>query len=181
MTTLDCWTIASIDQFVVRTISFKLLCRLVILHDAQRRLATVAVTTDPTAEWTAGQLTETFPWSETPRHLTRDRDRAFGSAYTRRVHARGIRDHPTATRSPWQNGRVERLIGSVRRHCLDHLLVFGEADLRRVLNTYARYYNQVRTRLSLDKDAPNCGHTQTVGAIVAMPVLEGLHHQYVRV
>ena len=92
----------------------------------------------------------------------------------------GIRDHPTAARSPWQNGHVERLIGSVRRECLDHILVFGEAHLRRVLKTYAGYYNKVRTHLSLDKDAPNCRPTQTVGSIVAMPVLEGLHHQYVR-
>ena len=173
--------IASIDLFVVRTISFKLLYGLVILHHARRRLARIAVTTNPTAEWIAGQVTEAFPWSEAPRHLIRDRDRAFGSAYTRRVHAMGIRDRPTAARSPWQNGHVERLIGSVRRECLDHVLVFGEADLRCVLKTYAGYYNKVRTHLSLDKDAPNCRRTQTVGAIVAMPVLEGLHHQYVRV
>jgi transposase InsO family protein len=93
----------------------------------------------------------------------------------------GIRDHPTAARSPWQNGKVERLIGSVRRECLDHVLVFGEADLRRVLKTYAGYYNKVRTHLSLDKDAPNRRRTQTVGSVFAMPVLEGLHHQYVRV
>jgi transposase InsO family protein len=137
--------IASIDLFVVRTISFKLLYGLVILHHARRRLARIAVTTNPTAEWIAGQLTEAFPWSEAPRHLIRDRDRAFGSAYTRRVHAMGIRDHPIAARSPWQNGHVERLIGSVRRECLDHVLVFGEADLRRVLKTYAGYYNKVRT------------------------------------
>ena len=103
------------------------------------------MTTNPTAEWIAGQVTEAFPWSEAPRHLIRDRDRAFGAAYTRRVHAMGIRDRPTAARSPWQNGHVERLIGSVRRECLDHVLVFGEADLRRVLKTYAGYYNKVRT------------------------------------
>jgi transposase InsO family protein len=173
--------IASIDLFVVRTISFKLLYGLVILGHARRRLVRLAVTTNPTAEWIAGQVTEAFPWDEAPRHLLRDRDRAFGSAYNRRVHAMGIRDHPTAARSPWQNGYVERLIGSVRRECLDHVLVLGETDLRRVLKTYADYYNQVRTHLSLDKDAPNCRRKQTVGSVVAMPVLEGLHHQYVRV
>ena len=113
-------------------------------------------------------MTEAFPWSEAPRHLIRDRDGAFGSAYSRRVHAMGIRDHPTAARS-------------VRRECLDHVLVFGEAHLRRVLETYAGYYNKVRTHLSLDKDAPNCRRKQAVGSIVAMPVLEGLHHRYVRV
>jgi transposase InsO family protein len=93
----------------------------------------------------------------------------------------GIRDHPVAARSPWQNGHVERLIGSVRRECLDHVVVFGEAHLRRVLKTYASYYNKVRTHLSLDKDAPSCRRTQTVGDVVAIPVLKGLHHQYVRI
>ena len=173
--------IASIDLVVVRTISFKLFYGLVILRHARRRLVRIAVTTNPTAEWIAGQVTEAFPWNEAPRHLLRDRDGAFGPAYTRRVHAMGIRDHPTAARSPWQNGHVERLIGSVRHECLDHLVVFGEAHLRHVLKTYAGYYNKVRTHLSLDKDAPNCRRTQTVGSIVAMSVLEGLHHQYVRV
>ena len=120
--------IASIDLFVVRTISFKLLYGLVILHHARRRLARIAVTTNPTAR-IAGQVTEAFPWNEATRHLIRDRDRAFGSAYARRVHAMGIRDHPTAARSPWQNGRVSGSIGSVQRECLDHVLVFGEADL----------------------------------------------------
>jgi hypothetical protein len=103
--------IASIDLFVVRTISFKLLCGLVILRHWRRGLVRIAVTTNPTAEWIAGQLTKAFPWSEAPRYLIRDRDRVFGAAYTRRVHAMGIRDHPTAARSPWQNGHVERLIG----------------------------------------------------------------------
>jgi len=173
--------IASVDLFVVRTISFKLLYGLVILRHARRRLVRIAVTANPTAEWIAGQVTEAFPWNEEPRHLIRDRDGAFGPAYTRRIHAMGIRDHPTAARSPWQNGHVERLIGSVRRECLDHVLVFGEAHLRRVLKSYAGYYNEVRTHLSLNKDAPNCRPTQIVGSIVSTQVLEGLHHQYVRV
>jgi transposase InsO family protein len=166
---------------VVRTISFKLLYGLVILRHTRRRLVRVAVTTNPTAEWIAGQVTEAFPWNEGPRHLLRDRDGAFGPAYIRRIRAMGIRDHPLAARSPWQNGHVERLIGSTRRECLDHLIVFGEAHLRRVLKTYASYYNQVRTHLSLDKDAPNSRRSQTLGAIAAMPILGGLHHQYVRV
>jgi transposase InsO family protein len=173
--------IASIDLFVVRTISFKLLYGLVILRHARRRLVRVAVTTNPTAEWIAGQVTEAFPWAEAPKHLIRDRDRAFGTAYTRRIRAMGIRDHPIAPRSPWQNAHAERLIGSIRRECLDHLLVFGEAHLRRVLKTYAAYYNGIRTHLSLSKDAPNARRSQTVGSIVAIPILGGLHHQYVRV
>jgi transposase InsO family protein len=173
--------IASIDLFVVRTISFKLLYGLVILRHARRRLVTIAVTTNPTAEWIANQLTDAFPWDEAPLHLIRDRDEAYGTSYRRRVHAMGIRDHPTAPRSPWQNGHVERLIGSIRRECIDHVIVIGEAHLRRVLKAYASYYNQLRTHLSLNKDAPHSRSAQLVGPIAALPVLGGLHHQYVRV
>ena len=173
--------IASIDLFVVRTISFKLLYGLVILRHARRRLVSISVTSNPTAEWIAGQVTDAFPWDEAPRHLIRDRDGAFGPAYTRRIRAMGIRDHPIAPRSPWQNGHVERLIGSIRRESLDHLIVFGEAHLRSVLKAYASYYNEVRTHLSLDKDAPHFRRRQKTGRIAAIPILGGLHHQYVRV
>ena len=173
--------IASLDLFVVRTISFKLLYGLAILHHGRRRLVTVNVTFNPTAEWIAGQVTEAFPWDEAPRYLIRDRDRAFGPAYTRRVQSMRIRDHPIAPRSPWQNGHAERLIGSIRHECLDHIIVFGEAGLRRVLKAYASYYNQVRTHLSLDKDAPLFRRHQTVGRIATIPILGGLHHHYVRV
>jgi transposase InsO family protein len=172
--------IASVDLFVVRTISFKLLYGLVILSHLRRRLVRVSVTTNPTAEWIAGQVTEAFPWDRAPRRLIRDRDGSFGPAYTRRIRAMGIRDHPTAPRSPWQNGHVERLIGSIRRECLDHLVVFGEADLRRVLKSYTLYYNSIRTHLSLSKDAPLFRRRQSVGNIVSIPFLGGLHHQYVR-
>jgi transposase InsO family protein len=172
--------IASIDLLVVRTISFKLLYGLVILGHQRRRLIRVSVTTNPTAQWIAGQVTEAFPWDEAPRHLLRDRDGSFAPAYTRRVRAMGIRDHPTTPRSPWQNGDVERLIGSIRRECLDHLVVFAEVDLRRVLKSYASYYNRVRTHLSLKKNAPLFRGRQTVGDIVSIPILGGLHHQYVR-
>jgi transposase InsO family protein len=173
--------IASIDLFVVPTVSFKLLYGLVILGHLRRRLIRVSVTTNPTAQWIAGQITEAFPWDEAPRHLLRDRDGSFGPVYTRRVRTMGIRDHPTAPRSPWQNGHVERLIGSIRRECLDHMVVFGEADLRRILKAYASYYNRIRTHLSLDKDAPLSRRRQTLGNIVSIPILGGLHHQYVRV
>ena len=173
--------IASIDLFVVRTISFKLLYGLVILRHARRRLVTINVTSKPTAEWIAGQVTDAFPWDEAPRHLIRDRDGAYGPAYTRRIRAIGIRDRPTAPRSPWQNGHVERLIGSIRRESLDHLVVFGEAHLRAVLKGYASYYNRVRTHLSLSKDAPDFRRTQKIGRIAAIPILGGLHHQYVRI
>jgi transposase InsO family protein len=172
--------IASLDLFVVRTISFKLLYGLVILRHARRRLVRISVTSNPTAEWIAGQVTDAFPWDEAPRHLIRDRDGAFGPAYTSRIRAMEIRDHPTAPRSPWQNGYVERLIGSIRRESLDHLVVFGEVHLRDVLKAYASYYNKVRPHLSLDKDAPDFRSSQKIGRIAAIPILGGLHHQYVR-
>jgi transposase InsO family protein len=114
----------------VRTISLKLLCGLVILRHTRRRLVSISVTSNPTAEWIAGQVTNAFPWDEAPRQLIRDRDGAFGSVYTRRIRAMEIRDHPTAPRSPWQNGHFERLIGSTRRELLDHLIVFDEAHSR---------------------------------------------------
>jgi transposase InsO family protein len=173
--------IASLDLFVVRTISFKLLYGLVILRHARRRLAGISVTNNPTAEWIAGQVTDAFPWDEAPRHLIRDRDGAFAPAYTRRVRAMGIRDQPTAPRSPWQNGHVERLIGSIRREALDHLVVLGDAHLRGVLKAYASYYNGIRTHLSLDKNAPDFRRPQKLGSIAAISILGGLHHQYVRV
>jgi transposase InsO family protein len=173
--------IASIDLFVVRTISFKLLYGLVILRHARRRMVTIGITTNPTAGWIVNQLTDAFPWDAAPQHLIRDHDGVYGPAYLRRVHATGIRDHATAPRSPWQNGYVEQLIGSIRRECLDHFVVIGEAHLRRVLKGYAPYYNEVRTHLSLNKDAPHSRSAQPVGPIAALPVLGGLHHQYVRV
>jgi transposase InsO family protein len=172
--------IASLDLFVVRTISFNLLYGLVILRYARRQLVTISITSNPTAEWIAGQVTDAFPWDEAPSHLIRDRDGAFGPAYTHRIRAMGIRDHPIAPRSPWQNGYVERLIGSIRRESLDHLIVFDEAHLRRVLRNYASYYNQVRTHLSLRKNAPDFRRPQKIGRIAAIPILGGLHHQYVR-
>jgi transposase InsO family protein len=172
--------IASLDLFVVRTISFKLLYGLVILRHARRRLVRINVTSNPTAEWIAGQLTDAFPWDEAPRHLIRDRDGAFGPVYTCRIRAMEIRDHPTAPHSPWQNGHVDCLIGSIRRESLDHLIVFGEGHLRAALKAYASYYNEVRTHLSLEKDAPDCRRTQKTGRIAAVPILGGLHHRYVR-
>src|SRR5712672_4124889 len=132
---------AAMDFLIVPTVGFKLLFVLVILRHQRRRLISLSVTANPTAEWIARQITDAFPWNEAPDYLIRDRDGSYGHAVTRRLAAMGIRDHPTAPRSPWQNGHAERLIGSIRRECLDHIVVFGEAQLRRTLAAYVGYYN----------------------------------------
>jgi transposase InsO family protein len=168
------------DVLVVPTVGFRLLYVLVILRHQRRRLISLSVTANPTAEWIARQITEAFPWNEAPDSLIRDRDASYGQAVTRRLAAMGIRDHPTAPRSPWQNGHAERLIGSIRRECLNHIVVFGEAHLRRILAAYASYYNGFRTHLSLDKDSPAHRSIQRFGQITGRPVLGGLHHEYCR-
>jgi transposase InsO family protein len=173
--------IAAIDTFVVPTVGFRLLYGIVIMRLDRRRLVWTNVTTNPTAEWIAQQITEAFPWDQAPRHLLRDRDRSYGAIVRRRLRAMGIRDHPIAPRSPWQNGHVERLIGSIRRECLDHIVVASEASLRRTLKAYARYYNDVRTHRSLSKAAPQVRPIQFTGVVHSRPVLGGLHHHYVRV
>jgi len=172
--------IAAIDMFVAPTIGFGLLYGLAIVRLERRRLVWVNVTANPTAEWIARQITEAFPWDQAPQYLIRDRDASYGHAVTRRLAAIGIRDRPTAPRSPWQNGYVEQLIGSIRRECLDHVVVLGEAHLRQILRAYADYYNCTRTHLALEKDAPDGRPVQTTGSIVAIPFLGGLHHQYAR-
>ena len=173
--------IASIDLFVVPTVSFRLLYGLLVLRHDRRRILWLAVTAHPTAEWIAQQVTEACGWESAPHYLIRDRDRVYGEAFTRRIRAMGIRDRPTAPRSPWENGHAERLIGSIRRECLDHVIVSGERHLRHVLRTYARYYNSVRTHLSLAKDSPQPPAVQAVGGILPLPVVGGLHHHYVRI
>jgi transposase InsO family protein len=173
--------IAAIDMFVVPTIGFRLLYGLAMIRLERRRLVWTNVTANPTADWIARQITEAFPWDDAPRYLIRDRDASYGPAVTRRLAAMGIRDRPTAPRSPWQNGHVERLIGSIRRECLDHVLVLSEAHLRRILRAYADYYNRARTHLALEKDAPLGRPVQTTGWVVAVPFLGGLHHQYARI
>ena len=147
----------------------------------RRDLVWINVTANPTAEWIARQITEAFPWDDALQHLIRDRDRIYGNIVTRRLRAMGVRDKPTASASPWQNGFAERLIGSIRRECVDHFVVLGEAHLRRTLRAYARYYNEIRTHRSLDKDAPVSRPVQWTGIISSHAILGGLHHYYVRV
>ena len=173
--------IASIDLFVVPTIAFQQLFAFLVLSHERRHLLWFAVTRNPTAEWLARQITEAFPWHSAPKYLIRDNDRAFGVAFKARVRAMGIRDRPTSFRSPWQNGYVERLIGSIRRECTDHLIVFSEEHLRRILAKYATYFNEVRTHVSLWKDAPCTRAIERFGRIVACPILGGLHHRYARI
>ena len=172
--------IAAMDLFVVPTLSFDLLYALVIVHLDRRNLVWINVTRNPTAEWIARQITEAFPWDNAPRYLIRDRDRIYGTIMRRRLHAMGIRDKPTAPASPWQNGYAERLIGSIRRECVDHVIVLGEAHLRRILQAYFAYYNEIRTHRSLDKDASLRRPIQRAGIISSSPILGGLHHHYVR-
>jgi transposase InsO family protein len=173
--------IAAMDLFVVPTVGFDLLYVLVIVRLARRDLIWINVTPNPTAEWIARQITEAFPWNAAPRYLIRDRDRVYGAVVTHRLRAMGIRDKPIAPGSPWQNGFAERLIGSIRRECTDHVVALGEGHLRRVLHSYKRYYNVSRTHRSLNKDAPVHRAIESLGAIISRPVLGGLHHQYCRI
>ena len=173
--------IVAADFFVVPTATCRLLFVLVILAHERRRVVHLGVTDHPTAAWTAQQLREAFPWNDAPRYLVCDRDSAF-HAWATTTQAMDIREVLTAARSPWQNAYVERLIGSIRRECLDHVIVWNERGLRRVLTAYVAYYSNSRTHLSLDKDAPTSRQVASPadGDIVAIPQVGGLHHRYER-
>ena len=169
------------ELFVVPTIGCKLLYGSVIVRIDRRELVWINVTSNPTTEWIARQITEAFPWDGAPGYIIRDRDRIYGAVVTRRWRAMGIRDRPTAPASPWQNGFAEQLIGSIRRECVDHIIVLGEPHLRGILRTYADYCNGVRTHRSLDKDAPVFRPVQRTGMISSRAILGGLHHHYARI
>jgi transposase InsO family protein len=173
--------IAAIDLCVVPTLTFECLFAFLVVGHGRRQLLWFAVTRHPTAEWLAQQIVEAFPWDEKPTYLLRDNDRAYGQAFTNRVRAMGIRDRPISPRSPWQNAYVERAIGTLRRECLDHVLIYGERHLRRILTLYSRYYNETRTHLGLGKDAPLRRSVQRSGTVVTIPILSGLHHRYARI
>ena len=171
---------AAVDFLTVATANFRILYVFVVLSLGRRKILHVNVTAHPTAEWTAQQIVEAFPWDEAPKYLQRDRDRIFGLVFQRQVKAMGIEELVSASRSPWQNGYVERVIGTIRRECLDHVIAFGENHLREVLKEYVEYYNSSRTHLSLDGDCPDGREEESEGRVYAVPWLGGLHHTYRR-
>jgi len=175
-------TMVSVDFFIVPTIRFEILYVFLVLAHERRRIVHFAVTAHPTAEWTVQQLREAFPWDSAPRYLLRDRDRIFGQAFVDQVKAMGIKQVLSAPRSPWQRAYVERLIGSIRRECLDHIIVLGERSVRRALASYVSYFHSWRTHLSLGKDAPQFRRTQlsAEGKVVEIREVGGLHHHYER-
>ena len=175
--------IIAVDFFTVPTATFRILFVLIILSHDRRRILHVNVTEHPTAAWTALQLLEACGLDEEPRYLLRDRDTIYGEAFHRQTAALGIKEVTTAPRSPWQNPYAERVIGSIRRECLDHMIILGERHLKRILSSYLDYYHSARTHLSLEKDSPDGRVVQPIekGRVVELKRVGGLHHLYARV
>jgi transposase InsO family protein len=175
-------TMVSVDFFTVPTIRFQVLYVFLVLLHERRRIIHFNVTAHPTAEWTAQQLREAFPFDQIPRYLLRDRDSIFGGEFRKEVTAMGIQEVLSTPRSPWQRAYVERVIGTIRRECLDHVIAFNEASLHRHVKSFMTYYHESRTHLSLAKDAPESRPVQgpDLGRLVAIPQVGGLHHRYER-
>jgi len=175
-------SMVSVDFFTVPTIRFQILYVFLVLAHERRRIVHIGVTAHPTAKWTAQQLREAFPWDSAPAYLLRDRDSIFGCDFVEQIEAMGIKEVLSAPRSPWQRAYVERIIGTIRRECLDHLIVFGGRDLRHRLRLFTAYYHRTRTHLALGKDAPETRPVQQCGTgrIVPIPEVGGLHHRYER-
>jgi putative transposase len=174
--------LVSIDFFTVPTVRFQVRYVFLVLAHDRRRVLHCNVTAHPTAEWTGPQLREAFPFDQLPRYLLRDRDAIFGDAFRGQVRDTGIQEVLGTPRSPWQRAYIERVIGSIRRERLDHVIVFDEASLRRILRSYLDYYHRSRTHLSLGKDSPEPRGIQLpeMGSVVALPQVGGLHHRYER-
>jgi transposase InsO family protein len=174
--------IAAIDFFTVPTAAFRILFTFVVLRHDRRCVVHFNVTAHPTACWTGQQIAEAFPYDEAPRFLIRDRDRIYGEDFRLRIKHMGIDEVVIALRSPWQNPYCERMIGSIRRECLDHLIVLNEAHLRRILASYFEYYHRSRPHLSLERNAPVPRRVErpAEGKVIAVPQVGGLHHRYTR-
>jgi transposase InsO family protein len=175
-------TLASVDFFTVPTVRFQVLYVFLVLAHDRRRIVHFNVTSHPTAEWTAQQLREAFPFDEVSQYLLRDRDRIFGAEFSQQVADLGTEEVLGAPRSPWQRAYVERVIGTIRRECLDHVIVFNEASLYRHMRSFLEYYHESRTHLSLRKDTPEARPVQPpeLGPVIAIPQVDGLHHRYKR-
>jgi transposase InsO family protein len=167
--------LVSIDFFVVPTVTFRLLYVFVVLEHERRRVVHINVTDGPSARWTGQQIVNAFPYDSAPKYMIRDRDNIYGADCVRKVRAMHIEQVITAPRSPWQNPYCERVIGTIRRDCLDH-------HLRRILREYLEYYHGSRTHLSLDKDAPEPRAREPIsdGNVITIPMVSGLHHRYTR-
>ena len=174
--------IVSVDFLTVPTATFRLLYVFVIMSNARRRIVHFNVTESPTAVWTGQQIIEAFPWDTAPRYMLRDRDKKYGDEFNQRVTSMDIKQVLIAARSPWQNPYVERMIGSIRRDCLDHTIIFNERHLRRVLQEYIQYYNENRTHLGLDKDCPDPRAIERPdqGPVASESMVGGMHHRYYR-
>jgi transposase InsO family protein len=174
--------VVSIDFFVVPTATFRILYVFLMLEHERRRIIHFNVSEGPSAQWTGQQLVNAFPYDSAPRYLIRDRDKIYGAKFVRRVGAIRIEQVLSAPQSPWQNPHCERVIGSLRRDCLNHVIVLGEQHLRRTLRSYLEYYHGSRTHLALDKDAPEPRTRESIdgGKVVALPMVGGLHHRYTR-
>ena len=177
----DC--LAAMDFFTVPTARFRVLYVFIVLSHDRRKVVYFNATEHPTADWTAQQLFEAFPFDSAPRYLLHDRDAIYGEKVKRRIRALEIEEVITAPRSPWQNGYVERVIGSICRECLEHVIVQNERHLKRILRDYFNYYHISRTHLSLDKNPPEPRAVEPAasGNIVALPRVGGLHHRYTRI
>ena len=174
--------LVSIDFFTVPTLTFRILYVFLVLSLERREVIHFNVTEHPTSRWTGQQVVEAFPWEEAPRYLLHDRDKVYGAEFRRRVRSLAIEEVLTAPRSPWQNPYVERLIGSIRREWLNHVIVYNDRHLKRLLRSYFAYYHTARTHLALDKQCPQRRHIEhpSQGRIIAFPHLGGLHHEYRR-
>ena len=174
--------LVSNDFFTVPRVKYRILFVLVVLSHSRRRVLHFNVTEHPTALWTAQQMVEALPEDTAPRYLLRDRDGVYGNCFRERVKGMGIEEVLTAPRSPWQNPFAERFVGSIRRECLNHVVVLGERHLRRILKSYFHYYHRSRTHLSLEKDAPTPRVVQPpiLGRVIEIPQVGGLHHRYTR-